>query len=141
MDKPERPADRMMVAIACPWLDHAQARVVAVVAFHDGSGGARLGLRRIAREAGFGDAKRNVENLLKAAREAGAIDWQAGTGKAPNSYAVHYVALRNSEPPLWRAERAETGINRKSARLCLRRAMHGKGGGGAGRPPNWRDRV
>ena len=108
MDKPERPADRMMVVLACPWLDHAQARVVAVVAFHDGSGGARLGLRRIAREAGFGDAKRNVENLLKAARAASAIDWQAGTGKAPNSYAVHYAALRNSEPPLWRAERATT---------------------------------
>ena len=108
MDKPERPADRMMVVLACPWLDHAQARVVAVVAFHDGSGGARLGLRRIAREAGFGDAKRNVENLLKAAREAGAIDWQAGTGKAPNSYTVPYAALRNSEPPLWRAQRATT---------------------------------
>ena len=125
VDKPERPADRMMVVLSCPWLHHAQARLVAVVAFHDGSGGARLGLRRIAREGGFGDAKWNAENVLKAARKAGAIDWQAGTGKAPNAYTVHYSALRNSEPPLWRAQRAETGINRNSARLRRRRALHG----------------
>ena len=90
--KPERPADRMMLVLACPWLDHARARVVAVVAFHDGSGGAVLGLRRIAREAGLGHM-RNAANLLKAARRDGAIDWTAGTGKAPNTYRIDYEAL------------------------------------------------
>ena len=95
--KPERPADRMMAVLACPWLAPARARVVAVLAFHDGTGGARLGLRRIAREAGLAH-KRNAENLLKAAREDGVIDWQAGTGKAPNAYSIDYEALARARP-------------------------------------------
>ena len=95
--KPDRPADRMMAVLGCPWLPPARARVVAIVAFHDGAGGAKLGLRRIAREAGLAHV-RNADNLLKAARADGVIYWQAGIGKAPNAYWIDYEALARARP-------------------------------------------
>ena len=84
--KPERPADRMMAVLAMP-LSHRQARVLAVLAFHDGPGGASPALARIAREAGLKHRARAAETV---AELEGLGVLTRRRGKHANTYEVDY---------------------------------------------------
>lgn len=92
--KPERPADRMMAVLAMP-LSHRQARVLAAIAFHDGEGGARPSLARIAREAGLKHRTRAADTV---AELEGLGVLKRRRGKHANTYEVDY-AWRSQCPP------------------------------------------
>ena len=84
--KPDRPADRMMVVLAMS-LFHRQARVLAVLAFHDGPGGASPSLARIAREAGLKHRARVAETVAEL-EDIGVL--KRRRGKHANTYEVDY---------------------------------------------------
>lgn len=85
--KPDLPGERMMAVLAMP-LSHRQARVLAVIANHDGPGGARPSLARIAREAGLKHRARAAETVAEL-ENLGVLERQRG--KHANTYKVIYA--------------------------------------------------
>ena len=74
--KSDLPGERMMAVLAMP-LSHRQARVLAVIANHDGPGGARPSLASIAREAGLKHRARAAEAVAEL-EELGVLKRQRG---------------------------------------------------------------
>ena len=67
----DKPADRMMAALGCPGLTGNEARVLAVIAYHDGEGGAWPSYERI---TGLLTLRRSaVGAALKGLREKGVL--------------------------------------------------------------------
>ena len=60
-----KPGNRMMAVLAMPGLSHAQARILAVIAFHDGPGGAHPTADTIGREAGGITSRTAREHIAK----------------------------------------------------------------------------
>ena len=92
--KPDRPADRMMAVLAMP-LSHRQARVLTVLAFHDGSGGANPSLARIAREAGLKHRARAAETVAEL-EKLGVLTRRRG--KHANTYEINYAWCPHCPP-------------------------------------------
>ena len=84
--KPDRPADRMMVCLKMA-LDHARARVLAVLAFHDGPGGASPSAATLADGASM--TRSAVFKHLAALESLGVLIRRKG--KTTNSYAINYA--------------------------------------------------
>ena len=87
MVQPDKPAERMMTVLAMP-LSHRQARVLAVIAYHDGPGGARPSLAKIACEAGLKHRARASETVGELV-DLGVL--KRRHGKHANTYEVIYA--------------------------------------------------
>ena len=83
---PTRPADRMLAVQGMGDLTHAERTVLTVITWHDGPGGARPSLERIAELAGV--RRSTVADHVKALRGKGRLTWSHG--RHVNEYTVRY---------------------------------------------------
>ena len=92
-----KPADRMLAVQGMRELWHAERTVLSVLAWHDGPGGARPSIDRIAKLAGM--SRFRVVDHLKSIRRKGRVDWVRG--RTVNVYTIAYGPMFDRTAPAY----------------------------------------
>ena len=81
-----RPGERMILCLSAPGLTDRESRVLAIIAYHDGPGGAWPSQKAIGERCG--KSRSNVANIIKRLRVKGWLSTETkGRGVR---YTVHY---------------------------------------------------